>query len=184
MVAGPKSCQRSNNSHHPTLSPALTNVFYRVISLKKMRRSAAVTSDSIRPDRSAVRKCGILYTCMIQASTTQAFRPRGSLVLPARRVAFLLPMTQTDLAPCTGELLMGFQEVCTIEVDLATMRNAMRQVTKPGRACCEPGDEHWVLRYRIAFMFGATEFKAFVVWTENGKTCRSAANIIPIGRVM
>ena len=78
----------------------------------------------------------------------------------------------------------GFQEICVIEIDLATMKNGMRKVKLKNRGCCEPDECYWVLNYRIAFQFGSTEFKAFVIWTEHGTTMKGPATMIPIGRAM
>jgi hypothetical protein len=83
-----------------------------------------------------------------------------------------------------GELLLGFQEVCSIEIDLSAMRSALRKVKLKSRGCCEPSEHYWVLSYRIAFMFGSTEIRAFVVWTENGETKRGPATLIPISRAL
>jgi hypothetical protein len=54
------------------------------------------------------------------------------------------------------EIMPGFQKVCTVEVDALSMRSIL-----------EPKSTYWVLDYDIAFTFGSTELKAYVVWEEN-----------------
>ena len=65
-----------------------------------------------------------------------------------------------------GETLAGFQQVCTIEVDLSSMASILQKKKQKSRSCFGKSKAHWVLDYRIAFMFGATELKAFVVWED------------------
>lgn len=60
----------------------------------------------------------------------------------------------------------GFQEVCAIEVDLQSMRSGLKKKTEPMKSCFSKPKSHWVLKYSIAFQFGATELKAFVVWQD------------------
>ena len=71
-----------------------------------------------------------------------------------------------------------------MEVNASIMRNAMRKVEVRSPGFCEPDMSYWVLRYRIAFTFGATELRAFVIWTENGVTCKGPVMMIPISRVL
>jgi hypothetical protein len=65
------------------------------------------------------------------------------------------------------ETLSGFQEICAVEVDLSQLRSCMQRRKRKKRGCFEKSESHWVLKYNIAFTFGSTELKAFVVWEEN-----------------
>src|ERR1700722_8763959 len=60
----------------------------------------------------------------------------------------------------------AFQEVCTVEVDLKSMMRSLEEKKKPSRSCFSKPESYWVLPYSIAFHFGATELKAFVVWKD------------------
>jgi hypothetical protein len=66
-----------------------------------------------------------------------------------------------------GEVLPGFQQICTIEIDLLRMRLALQKKKRPSRTCFEPALFYWALQYSIAFVFGSTELKAFIIWKEN-----------------
>ena len=60
----------------------------------------------------------------------------------------------------------AFQEVCVVEVDLKSMMRSLEEKKKPSRGCFSKSESYWVLPYSIAFHFGATELKAFVVWKD------------------
>ena len=53
-----------------------------------------------------------------------------------------------------------------MEVDISSMRNILQKKKKPSRNCFEKSKSYWLLNYRIAFTFGSTELKAFVVWED------------------
>jgi hypothetical protein len=74
-----------------------------------------------------------------------------------------------------GEILPGFQDVCTIEIDLSYMKSVLQRKKKPSRSCFQKSESHWVLNYRIAFTFGSTELKAFVIWDEHVRIITSAS---------
>jgi hypothetical protein len=63
----------------------------------------------------------------------------------------------------------GFEEVCTIEIDLASLSRALQKRKIKRRSCFELSKSYWVLNYRIAISFGSTELKAFLVWEEGVK---------------
>jgi len=97
---------------------------------------------------------------------TAGQRPRWILgSYGERRLLVLLVFLNISLY-CPGELLAGFQEVCTIEVDLSQMSGSLQKIRKPSRDCFSKGKSHWLLTYRIAFSFGSTELKAFVLWDD------------------
>jgi hypothetical protein len=71
-----------------------------------------------------------------------------------------------------GQVMQGFQEVCTIETDISFLRGILKKKTKPGRGCCDKDRSHWTLEYSIALTFGSTELKAFVIWEDKVRKYR------------
>jgi hypothetical protein len=57
----------------------------------------------------------------------------------------------------------GFQAVCTVKFDSSQMRGSLQKWNRT----IGSRSPYWVLKYRIAFRFGSTELKAYVVWDEN-----------------
>ncbi|TFK64304.1 hypothetical protein BDN72DRAFT_861491 [Pluteus cervinus] len=55
-----------------------------------------------------------------------------------------------------------FEEMCTIQADISM---AMKGIT-PRRG--KDGQTYYILNYHVALLFGLTEFKAQLCWTENG----------------
>ncbi|KAF8594081.1 hypothetical protein BDV93DRAFT_516060 [Ceratobasidium sp. AG-I] len=71
-----------------------------------------------------------------------------------------------------GQLLPGFNHVCTIEVDLTQLSGALTEEAGAN----EP---FWSLEFDVCVRFGGAELEAFLEWKENETTCTVPVVIIP-----
>ncbi|KAF8593962.1 hypothetical protein BDV93DRAFT_189709 [Ceratobasidium sp. AG-I] len=71
-----------------------------------------------------------------------------------------------------GNLLSGFQNVCTLTADLSSLHGALEKVDAPGQS-------YWTLAYDLCLHFGGTEVSASIEWQEKGITCMRHVEVQP-----
>jgi hypothetical protein len=135
----------------------------RVTSLRMERKLAVSISVRMILPIPSTKARGMAYTHTIPTEELLVLPPTGLSVLSVSTISILCSLTVFS----SGETLPGFEEVCTVEVNPSNMRSILQKKKQKGRGFFEKSKSHWVLNYKIAFRFGSTELKAFVVWEEN-----------------
>jgi len=77
------------------------------------------------------------------------------------------------LSDAAGQLYPGFHEVCRVTANLSGLKESLHEVRGPEGVC-------WLIKFKIALTFGATELRASILWEDRqGKTHRGAASVLP-----
>ncbi|KAF8606720.1 hypothetical protein BDV93DRAFT_542387 [Ceratobasidium sp. AG-I] len=74
-----------------------------------------------------------------------------------------------------GNMLQGFNKVCTIHTDLTSLSGAL--VANFGAR----GVKYWSLTFNVCVRFGGTELLAYLEWQEDGSTNSGPATIVAAG---
>lgn len=72
----------------------------------------------------------------------------------------------------SGGLLHGFLKLCSVTADLSDMRKALQPRINA------QGVKYWTLAFNVCFLFGGTEFDAFVEWLEEDNIKTMPAGVI------
>ncbi|KDQ09315.1 hypothetical protein BOTBODRAFT_37228 [Botryobasidium botryosum FD-172 SS1] len=72
-----------------------------------------------------------------------------------------------------SNLFPGFHEVCKVTANLAGLRDSLHEVRGPEGVV-------WLIKFKIALTFGATELRASILWQDKlGNVHRGAASVLP-----